>query len=99
MDTAILDAFVVDKMSATGLPGLSLALVQDDQVVYARGFGLRDVVNGYPATPDTLYSIGSVTKSFTVLAILILVEEGKLQLDDPVDRYVPFSVKPMGENI
>ncbi len=94
---AKLERFTFDKMAESGLVGLSLALVEGNEVVYARGFGQRDLKRGLPATPDTLYGIGSVTKSFTALAILKLAEEGQLELDDPVDKYVPFPYKPMGE--
>lgn len=99
MNTGFLESFVIDKLSKTGLPGLSLALVQDGRVVYARGFGQRNIDYGYPATPDTLYSVGSVTKSFTALAILQLAEAAKLSLDDPITKYVPYTVLPEGQAI
>ena len=94
MDSQFLDGFIFDKLSSTGLPGLSLALVKDNEVAYAKGYGQRDVINGFPATPDTLYSVGSVTKSLTALAIMQLAEKGKLELDDAIDQYVPYSIKP-----
>jgi CubicO group peptidase (beta-lactamase class C family) len=68
----VLEAFIQEKMSETHLPGLSIALVERGETVYARGFGFRDIERGLPATPRTLYGIGSVTKSFTCLAILQL---------------------------
>lgn len=94
---AKLERFTFNKMVESGLPGLSLALVAGNDVVYARGFGQRDLEKGLSATPDTLYGIGSVTKSFTALAVLKLAEEGRLELDDPVDKHVPFPYKPKGE--
>ncbi|MBS3965906.1 MAG: serine hydrolase [Truepera sp.] len=94
-----LEQIVFDKMAASGLPGLSLALVAGDQVIYARGFGQRDLEQGLAATPDTLYGIGSVTKSFTALAIMRLAEAGRLSLQDPVDQYLPFPFKPKGETV
>ena len=97
MDPRPLERFIFDRMAATRLPGLSIALVEGDEVRYARGFGLRDLENGLPATPDTLYSIGSVTKSFTALAILQLAERGLLDPQDPVERYLPFDIRPHGE--
>lgn len=99
MDSTFLESFVFDKMAATGLPGLSLSLVKGDEVVYARGFGQRDIEQGFPATPETLYCIGSVTKSFTALATMQLVEQGQLSLDDPVSEYLSFDVTPRGEAI
>ncbi|MDR7452806.1 MAG: serine hydrolase [Armatimonadota bacterium] len=95
----ILEQFIQEKMAETHLPGLSIALVERGETVYARGFGFRDGERGLPATPRTLYGIGSVTKSFTCLAIMQLQERGKLRVDDPVDRYLPLRVKPFGRPI
>lgn len=94
-----LERFTFDKMAESNLPGLSLALIEGEAVTYARGFGLRDLARGLPATPDTLYGIGSVTKSFTALAVLKLAEEGNLSLDDPVARYLPFPYRPKGQTV
>ena len=71
------------------IAGLSLAVVRDGKVAYARGFGARDLKAGLPATPDTLYGIGSITKSFTAMAIMQLQEAGKLNVDDPVSKHLP----------
>lgn len=71
------------------IAGLSLAVVKDSKIAYARGFGARDLKAGLPATPDTLYGIGSITKSFTAMAILQLQEAGKLSVDDPVSKHLP----------
>jgi CubicO group peptidase (beta-lactamase class C family) len=86
-------------MSATRLPGLSLAIIQDGRIVHERGYGMRDWRRGIPATPATLYGIGSVTKSFTCLAIMQLQERGLLSVDDPVDKYLDFPIKPCGEQV
>ena len=86
-------------MSETALPGLSIAIIKEDEIVYARGFGQRDVENGLPTSPDTMYSAASVTKSFTALAILQLVEQAKLTLDDDISEYLDFNIKPKGQNI
>lgn len=91
--------FVFEKMSETKLPGLSVAAVQGEEVVWKGAFGFRDLALGLPATPGTLYGIGSVTKSFTALAIMQLAEQGKLSVDDPVQEYVPLKVQPRGEPI
>ncbi|MFP3952257.1 MAG: serine hydrolase [Candidatus Bathyarchaeia archaeon] len=74
------------------IPGLSIALVKNGEVVYKRGFGARRVKDNLPATPDTLYGIGSCTKSFTALAIMQLVERGELDLQDPVSEHIPFKI-------
>lgn len=99
MDIRRLEAFVFEKMAATRLPGLSLALVENDDLVYARGFGQRDLKHGLPATPATLYCIGSVTKSFTALAVMRLAERGLLDPADPVERYLPFPFRPKGGTV
>lgn len=99
MELAQLEQLIFDKMAESGLPGLSLALVRDGDMIYARGFGLRDLSRGLPATPDTLYGIGSVTKSLTALAVLKLAEEGKLSLEDPVEAHLPFPYRPQGQPV
>ncbi len=76
-------------MQAGHVPGLALAAVQDGEIVYARGFGVASVETGQPVTPDTLFRIGSITKSMTATAVMRLVEAGKLDLDRPVREYVP----------
>lgn len=91
--------FVFEKMTETKLPGLSVAAVRGKEIIWQRAFGFRDLALGLPATPRTLYGIGSVTKSFTALAIMQLVEKGMLSLDDPVERHVPLKVRPGGEPI
>jgi CubicO group peptidase (beta-lactamase class C family) len=72
-----------------GIPGLSAAILEDGEVLWTEGFGYADVERRVPATPDTLYHIASVTKTFTAILVLQLVEQGKLDLDAPVSRYVP----------
>ncbi len=87
-----LEGFIVKAMAEAHVPGLSIALVKDGEVVYARGFGARNLERNIPATPNTLYGVGSCTKSFTALAIMQLVEEGRLDLEDPVGKYVPLKL-------
>ena len=71
------------------IPGLSAVILEDREVLWNQGFGYSDVERRVPATPDTLYHIASVTKTFTAILVLQLVEQGKLDLDAPVSRYVP----------
>jgi CubicO group peptidase (beta-lactamase class C family) len=79
-------------MAQARIPGLSVAIVKQNQVIYTRGFGARNLKDNLPATPQTLYGIGSCTKSFTALAIMQLVQQGKLSLQDPVNKYLPLKI-------
>jgi CubicO group peptidase (beta-lactamase class C family) len=88
-DFSAIDRFVEQEMRATRLPGLALGIVQGDQVVYLQGFGSADPA-GRRITPQTPFIIGSNSKSFTALAIMQLVEAGKVALDAPVQRYLPW---------
>lgn len=71
------------------MPGLALAVVKDDQVIHLRGYGYRDLERKLPVTPQTVFAIGSVTKSFTVVALGALVQQGKLDWDEPIRTYLP----------
>ena len=80
----------VDKMILDWhVPGLAIAVVKSGQVVYAKGFGYRDVEKKLPVTPDTLFAIGSATKAFTTFTLGTLVDEGKLDWDQPVRTFLP----------
>jgi CubicO group peptidase (beta-lactamase class C family) len=70
-------------------PGMAVAVALDGVEVYAEGFGEREIGKGAAVTPDTVFGVASVTKSFTALAIMQLAEAGKLSVDDPVTRYLP----------
>jgi len=97
--TRELERFIFQRMTASGIVGLSIAMIKDGEVCYQRGFGFRDFEKGTSATPETIYCIGSVTKSFTALAVMQLCEEGKLDLDDPVEKWLQFRERPMGEKV
>ncbi len=84
-----LTAFIEREMKDKGIPALSIALVDDQQVVWARGFGMEDPAAKRPATAQTVYRVGSVSKLFTDIGIMQLVERGALDLDAPVQRYLP----------
>lgn len=71
-------------------PGVAIAVVHGDELVWARGFGLADVAAGRPVTPETVFRLGSITKTFTATALLQLRDAGKLSLDDPVRRHLPW---------
>ncbi len=93
------EEFIFESMSKTKLPGLSAAAVDRKGVIWSRGFGFRDVEAGKPATPDTIYGIGSITKSFTAIALLQLQEEGKLSVDDPIGKFLPLELAVKGEPV
>jgi CubicO group peptidase (beta-lactamase class C family) len=76
-------------MGAAHIPGLSAAIVKGDQIVYLKGYGQADP-SGRPVTPKTPFIIGSISKTFTAVAVMQLVESGKVDLDAPVQRYLPW---------
>jgi|WetSurMetagenome_2_1015567.scaffolds.fasta_scaffold20460_4 CubicO group peptidase (beta-lactamase class C family) len=84
-----MDAYVEEQVRRFNIPGASLAIVEGDQIVHARGFG-KARPDGETPTPQTPFFIGSLTKSFTALAVMQLVEAGKIELDAPVQRYLPW---------
>ena len=84
-----LDALIRREVEAKGLPALSVALVDDQTVVWARGYGVADPQAKTPGTADTVYRVGSVSKLFTDLAVMQLVERGNLDLDAPITRVLP----------
>jgi len=84
-----LDAYIEAAMARWEVPGVSVAIVKDGEVVYAKGFGVRDLGEGGEVDADTLFAIGSNTKAFTATAMGLLVEEGIVSWDDPVLRYMP----------
>lgn len=84
-----LDDYVSRVMERFEVPGLSVAIVKDDQVVVAKGYGVRKLGGNAPVDAKTLFGIASNTKLFTATALGILVGEGKLEWDAPVVRYLP----------
>jgi CubicO group peptidase (beta-lactamase class C family) len=88
-DMAAIDQYVAEQLETLGIPGASLAIVHDDQIVHLQGFGQADQT-GRAMTAQTPTLIGSLTKSFTAVAVMQLVEQGKVGLDAPVQRYLPW---------
>ena len=88
-DFAAIDSYVLSQMRSLHIPGVALGIVHGNQVVHLRGFGIADP-SGRLVTPQTSFAISSVTKSFTAVAIMQLVEQGKVTLDVPVQRYLPW---------
>jgi CubicO group peptidase (beta-lactamase class C family) len=83
------DAYVTAEMKRRSIPGLALAVIRHGKVIKMRGYGLANVELGAPVHSDTVFDIASVTKQFTATAILLLMEEGKIRLDDQISRYLP----------
>ena len=92
------DKAVTEVLAKTGAPSASVAVVRDGKLAYARAYGTANLETGTPATPQMRYSIGSISKQFTVAAVMMLVEEGKLALDDNIIRYFP-DAPPSWQNI
>ena len=84
-----LTALIEQQRAEHKIPAVSVALVDGSRVVWARGFGWADSAAGVPATAATVYRVGSVSKLFTDIAVMQLVERGKLALDAPITRYLP----------
>ena len=87
------DRIAAQVLEATGVPSASVAVVQHGKLVYAHAYGNARAASAaspaVPATPEMRYSIGSISKQFTATAILLLQEQGKLSIDDPVGKYIP----------
>ena len=90
---ADLDRIISDKVAATlkqsGAPGVSIAVVKDGKLALAKAFGKASIDPDRAASSDTRYAVGSISKQFTAAAILLMQEQGKLSLDDPVSKYFP----------
>jgi CubicO group peptidase (beta-lactamase class C family) len=84
-----LDEFVAQVMKDWKVPGLALAVVQDGKVTLLKGYGYRDMEKQLPVTPQTLFAIGSITKSFTVSTLGMEMDEGKVDWDKPVRDFLP----------
>ncbi len=84
-----IDDYISARMKELGIPGAALVIVQGDQIVHLRAFGVADA-DGRPVTPQTPFFTGSTGKSFTALAIMQLVEAGKIKVDAPVQTYLPW---------
>jgi CubicO group peptidase (beta-lactamase class C family) len=82
------EAFAEQQLASTPMPGFSVAVMKDD-FVWSRGFGFADLENHVPATAESSYRLASVTKPMTAVAVLKLAEEGRIDLDAEVQKYVP----------
>jgi len=83
------DDYVNKALRDWQVPGLAIAVVKNDQLVFAKGYGVRKLGEPTPVNEQTLFAIGSSSKAFTATAVAMLVDEGKLKWDDPVTKYLP----------
>jgi len=88
-----IERLFVDRVERQHIPGAVMGVIIDGELVWVKTAGVSDVKSRTPVTPDTVFRIASMTKSFTAMAILKLRDEGKLSLDDPVSRYVPALIR------
>jgi CubicO group peptidase (beta-lactamase class C family) len=90
-----LDPLVAELMDANHIPGAAITVVKDGQIFFAKGYGYADVERGTPATADTIFRTGSLSKVFTWTAVMQLVEQGKLDLNTDVNTYLThFQIPP-----
>ena len=86
----IFSPFIQDVIRSHELPGLAVGIVADNQIVYARGFGVRSIETRKPVTTSTIFHLASISKPFVATGIVQLVEQGKMQLDVPILTYLPY---------
>jgi CubicO group peptidase (beta-lactamase class C family) len=83
-----LEGDAIEFMNKYALSGMAIGIVQDGKLIYAKGFGLADASTNTAVTPDTIFRIGSISKTFTAIGIMQLWEKGKFKLDDPVNNFL-----------
>ena len=87
-----MDSFIAQRMDEAGIVGLGAAIIVGKKVVWMKGYGFADKARAVPFTPDTVMNIGSISKTFTGVALMRAVQEGKLSLDEDINSYLPFKV-------
>jgi len=80
---------IFQKIDSTVSPGCSLSVMKDGKIIYERGYGMADLDHNVPNTPTTVFHVASMSKQITAASILLLAQQGKLSLDDPVRKYIP----------
>lgn len=80
---------IFQKMDSTVSPGCALSVMKDGKIIYERGYGMADLDHNVAITPTTVFHVASMSKQFTAASILLLAQQGKLSLDDPVRKYIP----------
>ncbi len=90
LDVSKIDALAEAALKAWNAPGIAVAIVKDDRVLMAKGYGVKERGKPGAVTPDTVFAIGSMSKSFTTASMAMLIDEGKMSWDDPVRRHIEF---------
>ncbi|HEY2414845.1 MAG TPA: serine hydrolase domain-containing protein [Pirellulaceae bacterium] len=88
-DLSAIDTYIASYVREKGIVGLSVAVMQDGQITFAKGYGHRSLDPSLPVEPETSFAVGSITKQFTCACVLLLAEDGKLSVRDPVSKYYP----------
>jgi CubicO group peptidase (beta-lactamase class C family) len=88
-DSAAFDAILDDALKTWRTPGIAAAIIRDDEVIYLKGAGVRELGKNDAVTPDTVFAVGSLTKAFTATAVAQLIDDGKADWDDPVRKHLP----------
>ena len=91
-------AFFNNEVATGKLPGAVILVQQHGRPLYLKSFGVQDVETGTPMSPDTIFAIHSMTKPITSLAAMMLIDDGKLALNDPLSKYIPSFAKTEGGN-
>src|SRR5262245_47918020 len=86
--TGDVDAYVREQMNKQHIPGLALTIIKNGEVIKLESYGFANVEHQVPVKPETIFQSGSVGKQFTATAVMILVEEGKIALDDRISKYL-----------
>ena len=84
----MIESTIINVMKMGKIPGLSVGIIEEGETEYANGFGARNLEENLPMTADTLFGIGSTTKSFTAISIMQLFEQGKIDLNAPLKDYI-----------
>ncbi|HMB23496.1 MAG TPA: serine hydrolase domain-containing protein [Anaerolineales bacterium] len=90
---ADMDAAITQEMQSGKVPGAAMLIIRDGKIESAKGYGVADPETGRVVTPDTLFTIASISKTMTATALMTLYEQGKFELDDDVNKYLPFEVR------
>ncbi len=89
-DTSHLERVLEQIISRWGIPGLGIGIVEGGEISYSRGFGVQSLITNVPVTPETIFGVASVSKCFVAVAIMQLVDRGKIDLDSPIIQYLPY---------
>jgi CubicO group peptidase (beta-lactamase class C family) len=87
---AAIEKAIDEKRKELGIPGISIAIVKDDQIIYLKGLGEKDIEKKLPVTPDTRFAIGSASKAFTGMLAVMSADDGRLSLDDSPKKFLPY---------